>query len=152
MPSLQPHRRIGAEALARTDRECVPGSPLLAVGLEGNRKVLFDFPGHGSTEVKVDYLALAGLHTRIEHRVVTTSYTLSITWLVQKPIQPRVVNGVSRPVVPTEDVGDLLLIHGFRHLLPLVLLLLLLQFRVRVRAEARGRARAGSCRAAHLGL
>ena len=61
------------------DRECVPGFPLLAVGLDGERKVQFDFPGHGMTEVKGEYLALAGLHTKVEHRVVTTSYTLSIT-------------------------------------------------------------------------
>ena len=56
-----------------TDRECVPGSPLLAVGLGWKLKVQFDFPGHGTAEVNGDYLALAGLHAKVEHRVVTTS-------------------------------------------------------------------------------
>ena len=80
-----------------TDRECVPGSPLLAVGLDGRRKVLFDFPGHGTTQVEGDYLALSGLHTRVEHRVVTTSYTLGIIWRVQKPANSRSLNGVLTP-------------------------------------------------------
>ena len=54
-----------------TDRECPPGTPLLAVGLEGRRGVIFNFPEHGKTNIHGDYLALNGLHTRVEHCVET---------------------------------------------------------------------------------
>ena len=51
-----------------------------------------------------DYLALNGLRVKTLHRVVTNTYTLSITWRVQKPVKQRGVRCVSRIVVPSEGV------------------------------------------------
>merc|ERR1711884_553881 len=67
------------------DKECVPGTALLAVGLEGSRKVTFTIPGRGDFPVLGDYLSLNGAHTEYLHSVQAPGYTLSVTWRTQKP-------------------------------------------------------------------
>ena len=85
-----------------TDRECPLGTPLLAVGLDGERKVIFDCLENGKVQVHGDYLAMNGIHTRMLRSVETAGYSLSITWRVQK--KQKGVSGASKPVIPSEGV------------------------------------------------
>ena len=64
------------------DGECVPGSALLALELEGSKVAHFDVPGHGVVKVTGDYLATKGFHVDVEHWVETEGYSLSITFRV----------------------------------------------------------------------
>ena len=90
------------------DQECVPGTALLALALDGgDRKVTFDMPQHGPTRVQGDYLATKGLHVDVEHWVETTDYTVSTTFRVEKNAAKgrRALGCVSRqpPVHATVD-------------------------------------------------
>ena len=67
------------------DCECVPGTPILGVGLVGTRKVSFKVLGVGYVPVHGDYFSKSGVHTTHLHNVDATEYTLSITWRVLKP-------------------------------------------------------------------
>ena len=58
----------GVRTCSHKDLECVPGSNLLALGLDGaERTVKFDMPMNGVTQVRGDYLAMAGLHVDAYH-------------------------------------------------------------------------------------
>ena len=67
------------------DGECIPGTPILGVGLVGTRKVSFEVPGICCIPVHGDYFPKSGVHTTHMHKVEATEYTLSITWHVLKP-------------------------------------------------------------------
>ena len=80
--AVTPAKRSGGIGKHK-DQECVPGTSLLALALDGgDRKVTFDMPRHGPTQIQGDYLATKGLHVDVEHEVVTKGYTVSITFRV----------------------------------------------------------------------
>ena len=54
------------------DGECVPGTPILGVGLVGTRKVSFKVLGVGYVPVQGDYFSKSGVHTTHLHKVEAT--------------------------------------------------------------------------------
>ena len=78
-----PAKRLGGIGKHR-DLEFVPGSSLLAIGLQGDDRIVkFDMPKHWETRIQGDDLAMAGLHVDVYHWVETSGYTLSITFRTQ---------------------------------------------------------------------
>ena len=79
----------------------------MALGLDGaERTVKFDMPVNGVTQVRGDYLAMAGLHVDAYHWVETSGYTLSITFRTQTESKKVLGSIVRQPEVTATTDTD----------------------------------------------